>query len=221
MEAGHNLSVINRRNRPISQAQDQEGILCPFCPGRRYVAERRAMTNAMNLSELLLQESEYQRLRGILAKTQKDLHADLVLLIDRAGHEIASEGTGLSADHTALASLAAANLAATEELARLVGETDFSIIYHQGRHRSIHISDVARRLSLVLVFDDAVSLGMVRWKVKRATAALEEVLLRIPPKSKSATAAGQAPGSPPVFTDAEIDRLIRHFAPKADVEGKV
>jgi len=175
----------------------------------------------MSLSELLLQDSEYQRLRGILSKMQKDLHADLVLLIDRAGHEIASDGAGMAADHTALASLAAANLAATQELARLVGETDFSIIYHQGRHRSIHISDVARHLSLVLVFDDAVSMGMVRWKVRRATASLEEIFQRIPAKSKSASAAAAASASPPLFTDAEIDKLIRHFAPKADLEGKV
>ena len=185
------------------------------------MAGYRAITVVMNLSELLLQESEYQRLRGILAKTQKDLHADLVLLIDRAGHEIASEGVGLTADHTALASLAAANLAATQELARLVGETDFSIIYHQGRHRSIHISDVARHLSLVLVFDDAVSMGMVRWKVKRATASLDEILQRIPAKLKPASVTAQASTSTPLFTDAEIDRLIRHFAPKADIEGKV
>ncbi len=50
----------------------------------------------MNLSELLLQEPEYQRVRGVLAKTQRDLRAALVLLIDRGGHEIASEGKGLA-----------------------------------------------------------------------------------------------------------------------------
>lgn len=174
----------------------------------------------MNLSELLLREVEYHRLRGVLAKTQRDLRAALVLLIDRGGHEIASEGKGLGTDHTALAALAAANLAATQELARLVGETEFSIIYHQGRCRSIHVSDVAKRFSLVLVFDDSVSLGVVRWKVKRATASLEEIFRGLLDKPKSATATVNAAASPAHFSDAEIDKLMKHFAPKADKEGK-
>ena len=178
-------------------------------------------TIVMNLSELLLHEPEYQRLRGILAKTQRDLRAALVLLIDRAGHEIASEGKGLGADHTALAALAAANLAATQELARLVGETEFSIIYHQGRCRSIHVSDVAKRFSLVLVFDDSVSLGVVRWKVKRATASLEEIFRGLIDRPKTAMVAAGAAASPAHFTDAEIEKLIKHFAPKVDKEGKV
>ena len=189
------------------------------------VPDSKLLTDAtvMNLSELLLQESDYQRLRGVLAKTQKDLRAVLVLLIDRGGHEIASEGKGLGADHTALAALAAANLAATQELARLVGETEFSIIFHQGRYRSIHVSDVAKRFSLVLVFDDSISLGVVRWKVKRATASLEEIFRGLLDRPKSATvpAANAASASPVHFTDAEIEKLMKHFAPKADKEGKV
>lgn len=173
------------------------------------------------LSQLLLQNNEYHKLQAILSKMQKDLRAALVLLIDRAGHEIASDGNGLSTDLTALASLAAANLAATEELARMVGETEFSIIYHQGRHRSIHISDVVRKYSLVLVFDDSVSMGMVRWKVRRATGLLAEVFQGVQENRLSKSGAGAETSTPPHFTDAEIDRLIRHFSQKADVEGKV
>jgi len=173
------------------------------------------------LSQLLLQDSEYQKLQTILSKIQKDLRAALVLLMDRAGHEIASDGNSLNTDLTALASLAAANLAATEELARMVGETEFSIIYHQGRHRSIHISDVVRKYSLVLVFDDSVSMGMVRWKVRRATALLAEVFEGVQENRLSRSLPGAEPSTPPHFTDAEIDRLIRHFSQKADVEGKV
>ncbi len=179
------------------------------------------MASVTMLSELLLHNREYQQLRAILAKTQKDLGADLVLLIDRAGHEIASEGKGLSIDHTALASLAAANLAATQELALLVGETEFSIIYHQGRHRSIHISDVARTYSLVLIFEDSVSMGMVRWKVKRAATLLEEILQAGRETRQHELGPERRTLAAPHFTDAEIDRLMRHFSPKAEVEGKV
>ena len=156
-------------------------------------------------------------------KTQHDLRAELVLLIDRGGHQIAWEGPSRDIDLTALSSLAAANIAATDGLARVVGEADFSIIYHQGRNRNIHISDVSRRFSLVLVFDDAVSLGMVRWKAKRAAASLEDLLRslvrRVDPKAGGAAAA--AGPTPPQFTDEDIDKLFGHFGSKLPAERKV
>jgi predicted regulator of Ras-like GTPase activity (Roadblock/LC7/MglB family) len=183
------------------------------------------MIGRMNLSNLALHESEFGRLKSILAKTQRDLRADLVLLIDRSGHQIAAEGPADNLDLTALSSLAAANLAATDGLAHLIGEPDFSILYHQGKNRNIHISDVLKRFSLVLVFDETVSLGMVRWKVKRATASLEDlfrVMLRkaeAEAKNEAANASAQPAG--PRFTDEEIDRLFGQLNPKTPVERKV
>jgi predicted regulator of Ras-like GTPase activity (Roadblock/LC7/MglB family) len=176
----------------------------------------------MNLSNIVLHETDHSRLRAILARTQRDLRADLVLLIDRGGHQIAWEGPAQNIDLTALSSLAAANIAATDGLAQVVGEADFSIIYHQGKNRNIHISDVARRFSLVLVFDDAVSLGMVRWKVKRATAALDDLfrmLLRKHEAKAGPTNASAGP-VPPQFTDEEIDNLFGHFGSKPPLERK-
>jgi predicted regulator of Ras-like GTPase activity (Roadblock/LC7/MglB family) len=170
----------------------------------------------MNPSNIVLYEAEYLRLKSILVMTQRDLRADLVLLIDRSGQQIASEGPAHGIDMTALSSLAAANIAATDGLARLVGEPEFSILYHQGKHRSIHISDVAKRFSLVVVFDESVALGMVRLRVKRATAYLEEILRSFLRKTEAAPAANKAaPGSasPIYFTDEDIDKLFSSLTP--------
>lgn len=172
------------------------------------------MTSPRNL---FLHKAEYLRLKSILAVTQRDLQADLVLLIDRNGQQIAFEGPAADIDLTALASLAAANTAATQSMAQLVGEQDFSIIYHQGSNRSIHISDVARGFSLVLVFDESVSLGMVRLRVKRATAYLEEVLKGFMRKTAATPIARTDKGigaSPLNFTDEEIEVLFRYMQPK-------
>lgn len=166
----------------------------------------------MNPNNIVLYEAEYLRLKSILAKTQGALHAELVLLIDRNGQQIASEGTARNIDLTALASLAAANLAATEGLARLVGEPEFSILYHQGRHRNIHISAVAKRFSLLVVFDETVSLGMVRLRVKHATAYLEEVFQLFERKIQSQIKPpiGSFGLSPLDFTDEDIEKLFGH-----------
>ncbi len=129
----------------------------------------------MNSGSIVLYEAEYSRVKAILSRAQGELRADLVLLIDRDGHQIASEGSARDIDLTSLASLASANLAATDGLAQLVGEPEFSVLYHQGKHRNIHMSAVSDRFSLVLVFDETVSLGLVRLRVKHATAYLEEV----------------------------------------------
>src|SRR5438552_18654798 len=104
----------------------------------------------MNASNIVLYEAEYQRLKSILIKTQRELGIDLILLIDRDGHQIASEGPAQDIDLTALSSLAAANLAATDRLARHVGEPVLSILYHQGKHRNIHISYFYRKYTLVM-----------------------------------------------------------------------
>jgi hypothetical protein len=171
-------------------------------------AGRQPLTNPSNI---VLYEAEYLRLKAVLAMTQKDLRADLVLLIDRSGQQLAFEGPARGIDMTALTSLAAANIAATDGLARLVGEPEFSILYHQGQHRSIHISDVAKRFSLVVVFDESVSLGMVRLKVKRATACLVEILRGFMRKAETADSApkGVSGATPSIhFTDEEIDKLF-------------
>jgi len=164
----------------------------------------------MNASNIVLYEAEYQRLKSILVKTQRELGIDLILLIDLDGHQIASVGPTQVIDLTALSSLAAANLAATDGLARLVGEPEFSILYHQGKHRNIHISDVSRRYCLVLVFDEKVSLGLVRLRVKHTTAYLEEVFKLFARKTetkKNAAVPSNSP-SPFDFTDEDIDKLF-------------
>jgi len=170
----------------------------------------------INPSNIFLHEAEYLRLKSILVMTQRDLRADLVLLIDRSGQQIAFEGPAHGIDMTALSSLAAANIAATDGLARLIGEPEFSILYHQGKRRSIHISDVAKRFSLVVVFDDSVALGMVRLRVKRATAYLEEILRGFLRKAESAGSASKATSgssSSLYFTDEDIDKLFSFLKP--------
>jgi predicted regulator of Ras-like GTPase activity (Roadblock/LC7/MglB family) len=164
---------------------------------------------------MVLREADYRRIKAVLSLTQKELRAELVLLIDRSGQQIAFDGPATGIDLTALSSLAAANIAATDGLARQLGEPDFSVLYHQGKNRSIQISDVAKKYSLVVVFDDGVSLGMVRLRVKRATAYLDEILSGFMRKNESAGPAsptGAEPG-PLYFTDEELDKLFNFLKP--------
>ena len=79
----------------------------------------------MSSDNFNLHETEFQRIRDILSKMQSELRAQLVLLINRSGQPIVISGAADNIDCTALASLAAANLAATDGLANIVGEREF------------------------------------------------------------------------------------------------
>jgi len=75
-------------------------------------------------------------------------------------------GEPLSFDPTVFATLTAADFSANDQLARLIGETDFTTLFHQGEKESMYVADVARRLILVTLFDNRTPIGLVRLKLK-------------------------------------------------------
>ena len=105
---------------------------------------------------------------------------------------------------TSLASLAAANLAATDGLANLVGEGEFSVLVHQGRNRSLYISDLLQKFSLVLVFNAATTLGLVRYKAKKAVILLEEVIQDVLRRSGKDAPTMENPD----FSEEELEKLL-------------
>src|SRR5204862_7594157 len=124
--------------------------------------------------DLVLYEEEFQKIRQALLRLLQDASANLVFLVDKNGQQIAAVGDMSSIDATSLASLTAGNVAATDGLAKLIGEREVSILFHEGEKDNIHISIVASRVILVVIFDERSSLGLVRLRVKRACAELAE-----------------------------------------------
>jgi len=160
--------------------------------------------------DLVLYEEEYQKIRQALQRLFQDASAKLVFLVDKNGQQIAAVGDMNSVDTTSLASLTAGNVAATDGLARLIGEKEFSILFHEGEKDNIHISIVARRVILVVIFDERASLGLVRLRVRRATTELEAVFEEIASKieSEKLTLAAELDAPFSEITDDDIDRLF-------------
>ena len=129
----------------------------------------------MSSLDLILHPEDSERFSVILAQLRLDSHSRAVFLIAKDGQEIASAGETDRFDSTSLASLTAGNVAATDGLAKLIGEQEFSVLFHEGQQEHIHISVVARRAILVVIFDDRSSLGLVRLRVKRANTELERI----------------------------------------------
>ena len=89
-----------------------------------------------------------------------------VLLIDTAGNRISqSDDRKCSYDLVAFPALAAGNYATVDSLAKIVGEPEFSLLYHKGEKVSIHFSKVSEDLLIINIFDNKISLGLLRLKV--------------------------------------------------------
>jgi predicted regulator of Ras-like GTPase activity (Roadblock/LC7/MglB family) len=155
-------------------------------------------------------DEEFQLIKEIISRLRLDANAKIVFLVDKNGQQIAANGDLESVDTTSLASLTAGNVAATDGLARLIGEKEFSILFHEGEKDNIHISIVGQRVILVVIFDDRSSLGLVRLRVRKASMELEKVfqdLLKKVEAEKSNLASGfESPFAE--ITDEDIDNLF-------------
>jgi predicted regulator of Ras-like GTPase activity (Roadblock/LC7/MglB family) len=89
-----------------------------------------------------------------------------VLLIDMAGNIVAKADDGkCEHDVYSLAALASANFAAVDTMAKIVGENEFSLLFHKGEEESIHFSRVMSDFLLLSIFGKEVSLGLLRLQV--------------------------------------------------------
>jgi predicted regulator of Ras-like GTPase activity (Roadblock/LC7/MglB family) len=160
--------------------------------------------------DLIMYDEEFQLIKEIISRLRVEANAKIVFLVDKNGQQIAANGDLESVDTTSLASLTAGNVAATDGLARLIGEKEFSILFHEGEKDNIHISIVGQRVILVVIFDDRSSLGLVRLRVRKASMELEKVfqdLLKKVEAEKSNLASGfESPFAE--ITDEDIDNLF-------------
>jgi predicted regulator of Ras-like GTPase activity (Roadblock/LC7/MglB family) len=160
-------------------------------------------------SDLILHEDDYFAIRDLIQRLRSEANARVVCLVDRNGQQIASVGEVENLDVTALASLAAGNVAATDSLARLIGESDFSALYHEGEKDNLHLSVVGGKVILVVIFDVRSSLGLVRLRVKKHAGDLAAALERMRQRSAKTRSGKMATASPfAEITDEDIDSLF-------------
>ena len=160
--------------------------------------------------DLVMYEEEFKRIDEELQKLHQQANAKVLFLVDKNGQLIASAGDTHNIDTTALASLTAGNIAATGGIARLLGEREFSILFHEGEKDNIHISLIGQRVILVVIFDQRSSLGLVRLRVKKASESLTRIFDEISRKAEKEKVEGRLDESPfAEISDEDIDNLFR------------
>ena len=155
----------------------------------------------MSDDSLIIYEEEINQIETILSKLLKGGEAKCALLVDKDGHMITRQGFTQTLDTTALGALLAGSFASTKEIARLVGEPEFSVLFHQGKKDHIHMSIVGERSILVVIFDDRTTIGMVRLYAKEAAVELEKIFQEIQKNSQRESSISED------FSDEAQDKL--------------
>jgi predicted regulator of Ras-like GTPase activity (Roadblock/LC7/MglB family) len=125
---------------------------------------------------LILTKTMITQIHRALLQMLKQSEAKCAMLVDADGKCLAKKGFTSNIDTDALAALIAGSFSSTRAMARLVGETDFSVLFHQGTRDHIHNILVDNNTILTIIFDDRTTIGMVRLYSKESAKILKETL---------------------------------------------
>jgi len=150
-------------------------------------------------------EEDFGAITRHLQAFLKESNARCALLVDRTGQLVATVGEQPKFDPTTFATLTAADFSANDQLAKLIGENDFNSLFHQGEKESMYLADIARKVILVVLFDNRTTLGLVRLKMKEVVTELAKLFEAMFARGASGTA------KPSVLAgaDDEIDKLFQ------------
>jgi predicted regulator of Ras-like GTPase activity (Roadblock/LC7/MglB family) len=145
----------------------------------------------VRLHDVVIHEADAARIDGVLRRFLADSSSAAALLIDRSGQPLAETGTARTLDVGSIGALAAGAFASTAALARLLGESEFSVLFHEGVRESMHVCAVGEHTILLVIFDERTTIGMVRLFAREAAASIGTILeeTRRRPKRVGALAA--------------------------------
>jgi predicted regulator of Ras-like GTPase activity (Roadblock/LC7/MglB family) len=133
---------------------------------------------------IVITQRDLEKINFCLNKMVSSSLAQSVLLIDRSGQLIAHHGNAPAIDMSSLSALTAANFGATAEIAKILGEEEFTLLFHKGRSENVYFSAIGEHVILVTLFDDRTSLGVIRLQISKVIDELSKILSTIFEKKK-------------------------------------
>jgi predicted regulator of Ras-like GTPase activity (Roadblock/LC7/MglB family) len=135
--------------------------------------------DSLGSTRLVFYKEDIEVISKTLNTFLKNAKARCVLLVDKEGHLITREGESPTHDMDTISALVAGSFAATKQMARLLGEKDFSIVCQQGEKDNIQLSLIGERTILAVIFDDRKTMGMVRLYADQVSAKLSNLFNEI------------------------------------------
>jgi len=157
-----------------------------------------------NKTDLILYDEEYQKFKVVMDSFLVSSSSKYVFLLSRSGQVMVESGKTEHIDVTSLASLIAGSVSATVGLAKIINESEFSVLFHEGVDHNIYISLINERLILVVIFDKKTSLGLVRLKAKNIQPNIQVIYEMLLKKMENQTSQKLLEN----ITDEDIDKLF-------------
>ena len=126
--------------------------------------------------DIILSKKDIKQIDACLNKVLNKSAAVSAFLIDRSGQLITNCGSPSTLDVSAFSALTAANFGATSEIAKLLGEQEFNLLFHKGQNENVYFSVVGENMIIVIVFDDRTTVGLVRLSINMIMDELLQIL---------------------------------------------
>jgi predicted regulator of Ras-like GTPase activity (Roadblock/LC7/MglB family) len=124
---------------------------------------------------LVITDDQMQMIDGVLAKLQRVAGSNFVALISTSGQPITTAPAEVDADTLSLAALAAGSFAATRQLAEVLHEREFTLLFHEGKESNLHVMQVTEQILLLITFGHDTQVGRVRLYTSRALEVLKPI----------------------------------------------
>ncbi len=133
---------------------------------------------------VIITKEDLKKINFYLDKVVSSSLAHSALLIDRSGQLIAQYGNTPDIDILSLSALTAANFGATAEIAKILGEEEFTLLFHKGKNENVYFTAIGEHVIMVTLFDDRTSLGLIRLRINQIIDELSDTLGSIFKESK-------------------------------------
>ncbi len=124
----------------------------------------------------ILSQEQLEQIDVVLNEKLISLGVGCAIMIDMAGNIITAKDDGRNKyDVYSFAALAAGNFATVDAMAKLVGEEEFSLLFHKGQDSNIHFAKIDDELLLISMFGKEISLGFLRLNVVDAIEKIRDI----------------------------------------------
>ena len=124
---------------------------------------------------LIIRDEQMGLVDDVLAKLRRVSGSRLVALVSTSGQPITVSPADAQSDTLSLAALAASSFAAARQLAEVLREHEFTLLFHEGEHSNLHVVQVTDRILLLITFGRETQVGRVRLYTSRAVEVLKPI----------------------------------------------
>jgi predicted regulator of Ras-like GTPase activity (Roadblock/LC7/MglB family) len=124
---------------------------------------------------LVINDRQLDLCDDLLQKLKEVSGSTFLALISTSGQPITTASDEYHPETLSLASLAASSFAAAQQLARILDENEFTLLFHEGRALNLHVTQVSEQVLLIVTFGRETQVGKVRLYTQRAVEVLRQI----------------------------------------------